>query len=69
MDQYSSEDASRSSSIVVVAAADIPEPQHQHHQQLPRTRNGRKRKYIADDAVSSLGQISEISVDASNSKM
>lgn len=48
MDQYSSEDASRSSSIV--AAADIPEPQHQHHQQLPRTRNGRKRKYIADDA-------------------
>lgn len=46
MDQYSSEDASRSSSIIV---ADIPEPQH-HHQQLPRTRNGRKRKYIADDA-------------------
>lgn len=46
MDQYSSEDASRSSSI-----ADIPEPQHQPHQQpLPRTRNGRKRKYIADDA-------------------
>lgn len=53
MDQYSSEDASRSSSI----AADIPElPQHHHHQPhhqqqpLPRTRNGRKRKYIADDA-------------------
>lgn len=49
MDHYSSEDASRSSSI----AADIPEPHHQpqHHQQpLPRTRNGRKRKYIADAA-------------------
>lgn len=51
MDQYSSEDASRSS-----ISADIPEPSqhlhhHQHHQQpLPRTRNGRKRKYIADDA-------------------
>lgn len=51
MDQYSSEDVSFSPSLVV---ADIPEPQqHQyHHQQqlLPRTRNGRKRKYIADDA-------------------
>lgn len=52
MDHFSSEDASRSSST-----ADIPEQlQHQQqqppppHQPLARTRNGRKRKYISDDA-------------------